>query len=378
MKKKAYAPAEPAHPDMTNPDPWSIPRSCPNCGTLAPGYEVESAEGKEPIVTCKACGFSINNAPDEEFLVDYRKLESMKKKAEEEGLFSEEDIEGLFSGELQLEQEDVSDWYAQLDETEVERFRMLQEKEQKEGLTPEEQQELSVLTQKMDALLSQARKKKLAKLLSKVGCALCKEPMTSKAAYSCIKVGLNQLDDMLCEKCFKDFEVWDMKKKLAQRHEALDCTSCGRVLDEEDIQFFLENSDVSTDDHFIDQFVMCYDCVIDTKGKFKEDSAVGQEMRSPPGNPDATPIVRTWKKEILAKDPQILSPAKWEPGEQPRMVVFKGSKFRVSPTGGYSSSWDLIPIDARGKKLGRLWMTDTGTVYRGEDPLGNIEDSVVI
>lgn len=57
-------------PAVENDNPASIPRSCPNCGYMAMGSEINSAiEQGETELKCPRCGFSINVAPDEQFLM---------------------------------------------------------------------------------------------------------------------------------------------------------------------------------------------------------------------------------------------------------------------------------------------------------------------
>lgn len=75
-------------PELSYFNDASIPRSCPNCGTMAMGKKVIGADGKEDIeFECKACGayFSLNNLPNSEML-RMNKKSQVKTKGREQSI----------------------------------------------------------------------------------------------------------------------------------------------------------------------------------------------------------------------------------------------------------------------------------------------------
>lgn len=82
-------------PAVENTNPASIPRDCPNCGCKAMGSAISSAieQGKTELKCCR-CGFSINIAPDEKFLMVERNM----TKAQKENKIRLDPTQGFQSG----------------------------------------------------------------------------------------------------------------------------------------------------------------------------------------------------------------------------------------------------------------------------------------
>lgn len=77
-------------PAVENTNPASIPRSCPNCGYMAMGSDLNAAiEQGETDLKCPRCGFSINNAPDEKFLMAREKMSKLNSAVKKFGQWKE-------------------------------------------------------------------------------------------------------------------------------------------------------------------------------------------------------------------------------------------------------------------------------------------------
>ena len=72
VKEAVYAPATPAEPDMTDPNPAAIPNACPGCGAVIDRPMYYGAEGYEHAdkYTCPKCGtvVDLSTSANDEFL----------------------------------------------------------------------------------------------------------------------------------------------------------------------------------------------------------------------------------------------------------------------------------------------------------------------
>ena len=136
IKLMAQSPgyAEPGSPAVENTNPAAIDRSCPNCGYAAMGSAIGAAlENGETELKCSRCGFSINIAPDEKFLMARKKMSKLKNAIKKFGQWKQHWEEHM----LDLSDDIQEDMYFPGDtEEEDPTIRRIRELEGELGLPP--------------------------------------------------------------------------------------------------------------------------------------------------------------------------------------------------------------------------------------------------